>query len=126
MSAEESCQALCQEVRLLTEAARGLLDDSPAGDPEAFQTRVATYIQGFDQAQLRIQEHVQAVTTVDSALKVALQELHEAHVALAERVATFRDTVGVELRNLHQRQRALRRYVDPFPQRITIAGRRKG
>ncbi len=71
------------------------------------------------------------VASVDSeqekeSLRQRVKELQEIHQRLLSRAADTKEGVGVQMTELHKRATGMKKYVDTFPARITIAGKRKG
>lgn len=59
-------------------------------------------------------------------LRAALEELQTLHRRLLEKAALTKDEVGEQLGDVHRRAQGLKRYLDVYPSRVTITGRRKG
>lgn len=53
-------------------------------------------------------------------------ELHRVHQQIIERAALLKGNVSDEMKGLRKKATALKAYVDRFPKRITIAGKREG
>lgn len=92
-------------------------------EAEQFVPQTADYLQAFDAwTNLNFsppeEEHAAYRTLI-----VQLQGLHTEVTALAN---NRKDEVAAEMAELNKRGAALRKYIDRYPSKITIAGTRKG
>ncbi|HQH26107.1 MAG TPA: hypothetical protein PLP17_01810 [Oligoflexia bacterium] len=61
-----------------------------------------------------------------SMLRELISSLNERHQQLMVRAGMAKDNVGAAMGDIHRRAAGLKKYVDSYPSRITIAGKRKG
>lgn len=94
-------------------AAQGYLDNVEAWRT-AFQTSDA-----MDRA-LKLPDEQRA------EFKAVVMKLVEVHDQVTQRSAAVRDDLKDQIIDVHRRAKGLKRYIDQYPSRITIAGKRKG
>lgn len=107
-------------IRLATEA---LLAEQK--DVDTFLAGIGEYLTSLEEWRTKFAE-VSPTEEVDAETRAALTELNEIHQKLLQGGDQFRKKLTQEMGDNKKKASALRAYVDRFPQRITIAGKRKG
>ena len=120
---------LLDEVRELISAARNSLAEEARGNFEAFVQTVTVYLDRFEQWYQRYEKDKPSYGLSEdqrSELKKLVEELNALHQQIITKTTVERDAVATEMGQLHKRGQALKAYVDRFPSRISITGKRKG
>ena len=127
----------------LMELARELADDAAETDPALFVERVGPYLEKFEEWQQAHRLYVGDADTERSEtgvrgssdqlteaergeLRAKIAALAEVHLKVLQYANDHKDRVGEKMSHVHRRAYGLKAYVDRFPSRITIAGKRKG
>ena len=93
---------------------------------------IEQYLQDFETWRVRIEGDNPFATAAGASeveraeLRVAIEGLYEKHLEFAGRLTLVKRDVARQLGEIHQRGRALKAYIDRYPSRITVAGKRKG
>ena len=117
--------SLVARTKELLKKAQAVLELDGASNPETLSDVIQDYVRSFTEWEQQIANEPRS--DADAAgLRDAVAKLAALHHKVIEKASVVRDAIGDEIKNLRTREHALRRYVDPFPQRITIAGKRKG
>jgi hypothetical protein len=106
---------------------------APAGiAAENFVQSVSEYLDRFEQ-WTKLADRYNAGPERDQLpdpekqrLKRSIEDLVGLHLAVIELANRHKDDVAEQMGEVHKRAQGLRRYVDRLPQRVTIAGKRKG
>jgi len=109
--------------KLLELARQSLAETKP--DSDSFLTSVANYLDELEvwRKDFTERENPSQVTEDE---KQAIAELNETHQRLLRRANEYRESLMSEMGSAQKKAKALRVYVDRFPARITITGKRKG
>ena len=114
-------------VRELEKEAREVL--SLGADTPRFIDAVEKYLQHFDAWQSAV-AGVDAPSFVSPADKESFRKLLAGYAAVhqqvTEKASSSRDEVASKLGDIRKRAHALRSYIDQYPSRITITGKREG
>jgi hypothetical protein len=94
-----------------------------SGETEAFLERTGIYLEAFGRFQAAFD--VEAARGSDE-IKRLLEELNSLHITLIACAKEFSQEVLNRLGDTHARAKAVRTYLDRYPSRITIAGKREG
>ena len=118
---DEATLKMTNEIAVLKRLAEQVLSlDQAATEP--FLNLVTEYLESFDRWSVAV-----SVTGVPSeSLRGALEELSGLHQQVIERADSHREKIKWDLGEIHRRAQGLKAYVDRFPSRITIAGKREG
>jgi uncharacterized protein YjbK len=120
---------LTKTPRKLIETAKGLLLITKDSSLEEFDVKANKYIESFTQWQLEFEagDVLQGVSDYDrQEIREVLIELQEVHNQVIQFANEYREGVLGALSELHKRGKALRAYVDNYPSRITVTGKREG
>ena len=121
-----------QRIRTLIALAQKALVAADSIDLTDFVDATETYLSALEQWQAEVNARgTPLVATVSGeqekeSLRQRVKELQEVHQILLSRAADTKEGVGVQMSELHKRASGMKKYVDTFPARITIAGKRKG
>ncbi len=121
-----------EAVTELIRSAASALAEECLVDAELFVERVDTYLQKLESWQAEIREvnpfagNSLLSEREKEELRLRIEELNEKHQLLMTRASSVKDDVGEKMGDLHRRSSGLKKYVDTFPPRITIAGKREG
>lgn len=112
----------------LLQLARQGLSLSPEDDGERFVEAVEGYLGKFEQWRLSWDEQaMESLPTKEKdALRAQLAVLKELHQQLMSKIDLGKQGLLDQMSDFGKRAKALRSYIDHYPSRITIAGRRKG
>ncbi len=113
-----------QNIRALIALAEKAIADESAGT-DVFLESVAHYILALEDWRANVAPEGEA-TRVDEPSRLALGELNEIHHRLLARANELKQSLVSEMGEAKKKAGALRAYVDRFPQRITITGKREG
>lgn len=113
-----------RDINELLELAQKAIDDE-ALDSELFLQSVAEYLEALESWRSSL-PNPEAGTPAREEMKAALGRLNETHKVLLERSNVHREKLMGQMGDAQKKAKALRSYVDRFPERITIAGKRKG
>lgn len=96
---------------------------------ELFVEKVTAYLEQFESWRTGIEQ--QGDSGEESILsseecRPQLELLQKLHQEVLSRATVQRDLVAHQLGEIHRRAQALKKYVDRYPSRITIAGKREG
>ena len=112
------------DINELLELAEKAISDE-ALDSELFLQSVAEYLEALETWRGSLPT-TDAGTPAREEMKAALGRLNETHKTLLERSNVHREKLMGQMGDAQKKAKALRTYVDRFPDRITIAGKRKG
>jgi hypothetical protein len=107
--------------RLIQLAEQALAAGSESTD--AFLLRAGDYLSALERWKSQIESQPPARGTLPKEL---LQRLDETHRKVSTEAEKQLSSVAAELGGANKKAKALKLYVDRLPQRVTIAGRRKG
>lgn len=100
-------------------------------DVERFVTQVTHYLELLERWQAAVNNSnpflmpgVTEAEKEDARSKVS--QLGELHKKILSRASESKDTVGSEVSAVHKKAQAMKAYVDPYPGRMTITGKRTG
>ena len=116
MSEEQNIRAL------ISLAKRAEADEAVGTDP--FVESVGEYIRALEEWRVKLAPEGQ--TPLDESSRQALVELNEIHQRVLTQANEMKQGLVGEMGEAKKKASAIRAYVDRFPQRITIAGKRKG
>lgn len=118
-----------QVVRLIDQG-KSILSLELGTDLEPLLERMESYLSSFQDWQNNFEKQRVNLSSLSAeqsqALRSHLEELSKIHEDIATRLASNKNDLTEELGDIHKRGKALKAYVDRFPQRITIAGKREG
>ena len=106
--------------------------DVPAEELDDRFPQIQAYLTDFENWRLRVErenplsESSPGTAEEKAQLRAAIERLYERHLEFSGRVSLLKRDVARQLGEVHQRGRALKAYIDRYPSRITIAGKRKG
>lgn len=119
-------------VKALQDTAKDVLEADRQGDVNLFLEKVGLYLDSFDAWK----NEVEKVNPLDDSsslsdaereyLRAQIKELDVVHRAVVLRAVEIKDSVADTIGDVHKRAKVARAYIDQFPSRITIAGKRKG
>ena len=119
-------------VQNLIELAEKAIGDFELAPTEEFVLHTESYMAQLEAWQSEmgpdgLSNFAAAISPEDKAkLKQCVTHLNELHAELIRRAETAKQQVGAEMGDLHKRAVGLRKYVDTYPSRVTITGKRKG
>lgn len=131
-SPEGHISQVLEDINCLLGMAETVIQLSDSEDLEVFLEATDRYLEKFsiwresieqDEGKLSLQ---QLKGNLNSSMVDHLKKLQEQHLKITNLTEAKRTEVGEGIANLHTRSRALKSYMDRFPQRITIAGKREG
>jgi hypothetical protein len=120
------------KVGRLTALAREALAVPEDGDVEVFIQKTDIYLRELEawQKDLGPEGIAGKPGTLAEGEKAELRNLvsalNQIHQDLITRASGTREKVGTAMGDLHKRATGMKKYIDRFPSRITIAGKRKG
>ena len=129
---ETTFEQLSRIVRELTAEAEAISSLSLESDLEQVLLQADSYTARLESWKNQVEEAApfeaesDFTTAQKEAFRAQVLVFQDRHLALTERLSGARDLVTQQMGDLHKRAKALRTYVDRFPSRITIAGKRKG
>jgi len=100
-----------------------------AAEGEEFVTKVDLYLNAFDAWQKKVEKNSSLLPKEGSELESfrgVVQQLNAVHQTIISQANDEKESVANELGALHKRAQGLKSYVDRFPKRISITGKRKG
>lgn len=103
-----------------------LADDALAapGDDDAFLEKIEQYVSAFDLWFQKNEAIIKAET--DPVKKEAFQELAKKHEAILALTAEAQAKIPNEIKNLKQKFRGIKAYIEYFPRSISVTKSRKG
>ena len=113
-----------QSIRALIALAERAEADEAAGT-DAFVASVGEYIRALEDWRAKLAPEGETAS-LDEASRQALIELNEIHQRVLSRANEMKQELVGEMGEAKKKASAIRAYVDKFPQRITITGKRKG
>lgn len=95
---------------------------------EKFLAAIAPYLNSFDSLNASFQPDVfvQASTEQREAVQQLLLELDALHKKVLSRAEANKEIVSEVISDIHKRSSAMKRYVDTFPQRVSITKKKEG
>lgn len=118
---DEATLKMANEITHLKQLAERVLSLDPTST-ESFLSLVTEYLEDFD----RWAAAMSATGAPSEPLRGALEQLSGLHQQVTERADLHREKIKWDLGETHRRAQGLKAYVDRFPSRITIAGKREG
>lgn len=116
-----------EQITNLTTLAKEILSLTGEVEPDLFHQKTNYYLEQFGKWQDSVESDGLSVgDDPDNPLREALAQLLSHHEQVVARVEMLKGEVLDALTDVHKRGKALRSYVDRYPSRITIAGKRKG
>ena len=121
-----------QALELLIAKADSLLTSVSDADTGEYLAKLDEYVEAFNKWQEKNQtpQFAESFGALSEAAKQELKELAEKlntlHHKIIEMSSSIQDLVTAQLVDLHKREKVLKSYIDQYPSRITIAGKRKG
>lgn len=99
----------------------------PPSEIERFLKRSDRYLKALDawRAQLASGSGIEGHPQHDELLQL-IERLNAVHSEIVKRSQDMREEVAQELSAMHKRASALKSYIDRFPKRVTITGKREG
>lgn len=125
-------KALVDEVKALRAEAEELASMELPAELDQVLDRAGRYLERFEEWRRGIESSrpFDAASALSPAeqeeLRAAVKEYQATHLVLVERLTGLKDGLAGQMGELHRKAKALKSYVDPYPSRITIAGKRKG
>ena len=98
-------------------------------DVDAFLSLTATYLNDFESFSSKFSpdEVVKSISSQDKKhLSQLLQELNRLHGEIVLRSTSSQTMVTDVISDVHKRSKALKKYVDTFPDRISITKNKEG
>ncbi len=120
--------AMDEQLDSLIEHAKACRELPGDCDPEEVISRIRAYLEDFDSWQKAASE-LDASTLSDDEQQQArskIELLGQLHAEVSTRAETAKERIAGELSDLHKRNKALKTYLDRYPSRISITGKRKG
>ena len=111
-----------KQVEELCDMGSTLLTRASTLDLESFEEGVQRYVDRFQTWAEKFNEEI----PIPDDLRNALERLQEIHSKLSSEVVVRRDQIGQALGDVHRKEKAHKAYIDQFPKRITLTGKRKG
>ncbi len=108
----------------LCELGRAALDVD-AKEIDTFLDALGVYLEGVDSWRAEVEARP-GEGEMPESVRARFENLNVLHQQLLARADASKAFVASEMGEMHKKAGALRIYIDRFPQRITIAGRRKG
>ena len=96
---------------------------SPQGLDE-FLDSVNDYLSLLENWQTRLKDSPLEGDTID--LKSKLEKLSKLHLEITNHTNFKKESIASDMANLHKKAKAHKQYIDRYPSRITITGKRKG
>lgn len=130
MQFEQTLEQLLLLARHLTKIGNDTGKDGQAA--EQFVADVSEYLDSFEKwAKLAETynsggERKSLPQEEQERIKNHVEELGGLHLEVIDLANRFKDEVAEKMGEVYRRAQGMRRYVDRLPQRITIAGKRKG
>lgn len=119
------------QVRHLIELAQHALQLEQS-DPAPLLAEVDAYLQEFERWQGNIAQVNPLGTTSAFSEREKIEfrnqllELEQVHQELVTRAESCRDQIRSDITEIRKRTQGLKAYIDRYPSRITIAGKREG
>ncbi len=99
----------------------------PVENGEEFVAGLADYLELFDQLQSDTSAKPVKLQPAEQQLaKKSVEKLQELHTRVLARSVDMKAEIAKQLGDVFHRSQALRAYVDPYPSRISITGKRQG
>lgn len=123
-------EEIVRQVVQLINQGKEILSLGREAELEPLLDKMESYLTAFQSWQTYFEQqraNFAALSTKETqSLRSHLEELSNIHEDIMNRLASNKNNLNVELGDIHKRGKALKAYVDRFPQRITIAGKREG
>lgn len=100
--------------------------ECPVEERDSFIEQVDSYLNALESWRTDIEEKMASQSELPPSLRERVELLNSRHQELMRRADFERQALTAEMGEAKKKASALRAYVDRFPQRITIAGKRKG
>lgn len=119
---------LDDELDELLEQARRCSKLGGGSDPDEVIAAIRVYLDNFAGWQEKAQEAASGKLSPErqAHVRARIQELERCHAQVVKLAEASKQQIADELSDLHRRKKALRTYLDRFPSRISITGKRKG
>lgn len=116
----------------LTEIAKAVLALDDSIEPDELVEQLNHYLNQFENWQRGFEERGILTATQEleeekrAELRSAIETLLASHVKVVERAEAAKAAVGEQMTGIHKRGAAMKKYIDRYPSRISITGKRKG
>ena len=118
------------QVQHLSLLATKILSFGDSVSIESFGDHINQYLTTFQEWQVGLESNEQFLESLPhdekAAFREAVVQLHSLHEQIVTLVSEKKTALLANLAELHKREKALKAYVDRYPARITITGKRKG
>ncbi len=113
-----------EELEALLTSAKKVLVLVEESTLEHLEENLESYLNNFRLWQERFERNEHQIE--DTALVSLLEELQLLHQQVVEKVNIKKDDILLALQEIHKRGKAVKAYIDRYPSRITITGKREG
>lgn len=115
-----------KQIKNLIDRASAVVGAEEADDVELFLKSVTEYLEAFDVWQADLGDTATLSEEERERARPEVEKLNQMHNQVMAITESKKGLVTAEMKNLHKRAGALKKYIDRYPARITIAGKRKG
>lgn len=132
MIKDESLEELMRQADDLIASARRALASAEAGETEVFLQHAASYLGDFEPWSSQISElkpfspDSNVPEEQQAEAKKHVQDLYDVHTAVVTAAEERKVAVGAQLGSMHKKSKAIKTYLDPYPSRVSLTGKRKG
>ncbi len=129
---DESLEELMRQADDLIASARRALKSAEAGEVDVFLQHAASYLGDFEPWSSQISElkpfspNSKVPKKQQEAAKAKVKSLYDVHTAVVQAAEQRKEVVGGQLGSMHKKSKAIKTYLDPYPSRVSITGKRKG
>ncbi len=109
---------------LITKGKLILKSDEP--DYDRFTAQVTDYLEGLDSWQTAYQSNPNLPDAEQERFAKLVAMLNDLHQQIVTKASAKKDEVASQMGDVYKRAQVLKKYIDRYPSRITITGRRKG
>lgn len=115
-----------QEIETLLVHAKAILTIDNDTNFDLFLEKLETYLHKLEQWQKQTEQQEFPVQGLNSPFAKLLEELHNVHSQVVDCANSRKEALREELSGIYKRAQGMKAYIDRFPSRITIAGKRQG
>jgi hypothetical protein len=132
MAEDGSLAYLMRQAEDLIASASRALASAEAGATEVFLQHAASYLGDFEPWASQMNELEPLRPEADfseeekASAKEIIQKLFDIHSAVLAAAEGQKETVGAQMGAMHKKSKAIKTYLDPYPGRVSITGKRKG
>ena len=103
-----------------------LILKSDEQDYDRFTEQVTDYLESLDAWQKAYQADPKVPDAEHAHFAQLVNTLNELHQQIVVKATAKKDEVASQMGDVYKRAQVLKKYIDRYPSRITITGRRKG